>query len=426
MSRFVKWSFVLIACFGALIASSQNSKSDLELKKKKLLREISETNQLIDETRKNKKLSISQLKVLNKRIEDRKKLIGVMQSEVNNLNATIYSNERKIGELTSDLDRLKQSYSRMVKLAYMNKNQQSTLMLIFSSKDFQQAYKRLYYLKSYGVYRRSQAELIRESQVELNNKSSILKQDLSTKKVLLGNEVVQKIELGKEKIEQEQTLTQLQKKEKTLKKDLEKKVLASKKLDKEIQRIIEREIEKERLLALSKSKTEKKTVVEKPSKTGTIEPKPAPFAELKVTPETKLLSGKFESNKGRLPWPVDKGIITESFGMHPHPVLKNITTYNNGINITTTSNATVKSIYDGEVTAVISIPGANMAVIVKHGEYLTVYSNLATVNVSKGQQVKAGSSLGTAARESTDGKTEAHLEIWKGRTKLNPSEWIAR
>jgi len=426
MSRFVKWSLVLMVCFLGLIASAQNSKSDLELKKKKLLREISETNQLIDETRKNKKLSISQLKVLNKRIEDRKKLIGVMQSEVNNLNATIYSNERKIGELTSDLDRLKQSYSRMVKLAYMNKNQQSTLMLIFSSKDFQQAYKRLYYLKSYGVYRRSQAELIRESQVELNNKSSILKQDLSTKKVLLGNEVVQKIELGKEKIEQEQTLTQLQKKEKSLKKDLEKKVLASKKLDKEIQRIIEREIEKERLLALSKSKAEKKTVVEKPAKTGTIEPKPAPVAELKVTPETKLLSGKFESNKGRLPWPVDKGVITESFGMHAHPVLKNITTYNNGINITTTSNATVKSIYDGEVTAVISIPGANMAVIVKHGEYLTVYSNLASVNVSKGQQVKAGSVLGTAAKESLDGKTEAHLEIWKGRTKLNPSEWIAR
>lgn len=426
MSRFVKWSFVLIACFFGLFASAQNSKSDLELKKKKLLREISETNQLIDETRKNKKLSISQLKVLNKRIEDRKKLIGVMQSEVNNLNATIYSNERKIGELTSDLDRLKQSYSRMVKLAYMNKNQQSTLMLIFSSKDFQQAYKRLYYLKSYGVYRRSQAELIRESQVELNNKSSILKQDLSTKKVLLGNEVVQKIELGKEKKEQEQTLTQLQKKEKSLKKDLEKKVLASKKLDKEIQRIIEREIEKERLLALSKSKAEKKPIIEKPAKPGTTEPKPAPVAELKVTPETKLLSGKFESNKGRLPWPVDKGVITESFGMHPHPVLKNITTYNNGINITTTANATVKSIYDGEVTAVISIPGANMAVIVKHGEYLTVYSNLATVNVSKGQQVKAGSALGTAARESTDGKTEAHLEIWKGRTKLNPSEWIAR
>jgi septal ring factor EnvC (AmiA/AmiB activator) len=405
---------------------AQTSKSDLEQKKKKLLREISETNQLIDETKKNKKLSISQLKILNKRIEDRKKLIAVMQSEVNNLNATIYSNERKIGELSSDLSRLKQSYAKMVKLAYMNKNQQATLMLVFSSKDFQQAYKRLYYLKSYGVYRRSQAELIKDSQEELNNKSSLLKQDLSTKKVLLGNEVVQKIELSKEKIEQEQTLTKLQKKEKNLKKDLEKKVLASKKLDKEIQRIIEREIEKERLLALSKTKAEKKPVAEKIAKPGVSEPKPVALTELKVTPETKLLSGKFESNKGRLPWPVDKGIITESFGMHPHPVLKNITTYNNGIDITTTANATVKSIYDGEVSGVISIPGANMAVIVKHGEYLSVYSNLSDVSVSKGQNVKAGSPIGTAAKESPDGKTEAHLEIWKGRTKLNPSEWIAR
>jgi len=426
MNRFVKSALLFIILFSGVFALGQNSKSDLEQKKKKLLREISETNQLIDETRKNKKLSISQLKVLNKSIEDRKKLIGVMQSEVTILNTTIFSNERKIGELSSDLSRLKQNYARMVKLAYMNKNQQSTLMLIFSSKDFQQAYKRLYYLKSYGVYRRSQAELIKEAQVELNTKSTVLKQDLSTKKVLLGNEVVQKIELSKEKVEQEQTLTQLKKKEKNLKKDLEKKVLASKKLDKEIQRIIEREIEKERLLALAKTKIEKKTIIEKPIKPGVSEPKPTVVTELKVTPETKLLSGKFESNKGRLPWPVDKGIITESFGMHPHPVLKNITTYNNGINITTSSNATVKSIYDGEVSAVISIPGANMAVIVKHGEYLSVYSNLATVNVSKGQQVKAGNGLGVAAKDEADGKTEAHLEIWKGRTKLNPSEWIAR
>lgn len=426
MNRFVKGALLFLILFSGVFALGQNSKSDLEQKKKKLLREISETNQLIDETRKNKKLSISQLKILNKRIEDRKKLIGVMQSEVTILNTTIFSNERKIGELSSDLSRLKQNYARMVKLAYMNKNQQSTLMLIFSSKDFQQAYKRIYYLKSYGVYRRSQAELIKESQVELNIKSTVLKQNLSTKKVLLGNEVVQKIELNKEKVEQEQTLTQLQKKEKILKKDLEKKVLASKKLDKEIQRIIEREIEKERLLALAKTKKEKKPVTEKPINPGISEPKPVAVTELKVTPETKLLSGKFESNKGRLPWPVDKGIITESFGMHPHPVLKNITTYNNGIDITTSSNATVKSIYDGEVSGVISIPGANMAVIVKHGEYLSVYSNLATVNVSKGQQVKAGNGLGVAAKDGADGKTEAHLEIWKGRTKLNPSEWIAR
>jgi septal ring factor EnvC (AmiA/AmiB activator) len=426
MSQYVKVILLVLISFFTYAATAQSSKTDLQLKKKKLLREIEETSQLISETKKNKKLSITQLNVLNKRIEDRKKLISIMQNEVNGLNETIYSNERKIGELSTDLDRLKQSYARMVKLAYMNKNRQSALMLLFSSKDFQQAYKRLYYLKSYGNYRHSQAELIKESQIELNNKSSVLKQDLSTKKVLLGNEVVQKRELSKEKIEQEQTLTQLQKKEKSLKKELEKKVLASKKLDKEIQRIIEREIEKERLLAIAKSKSEKKPTAEKPAKTTNTESKPTAVTELKVTPETKLLSGKFESNKGRLPWPVDKGVITESFGMHPHPVLKNITTYNNGIDITTTNNATVKSIYEGEVSGVISIPGANMAVIVKHGEYLSVYSNLSDVSVSKGQNVKAGSPIGTAAKESTEGKTEAHLEIWKGRTKLNPSEWIAR
>ncbi|MCB0820667.1 MAG: peptidoglycan DD-metalloendopeptidase family protein, partial [Bacteroidetes bacterium] len=159
------------------------------------------------------------------------------------------------------------------------------------------------------------------------------------------------------------------------------------------------------------------------------EGKPVPAeteSEYRVTPETKALSGKFEANKGKLPWPVSRGVITESFGTHAHPVLKGITTNNNGIDIATSAGATVKAIFDGEVTGVISIPGSNRAVIIKHGEYLSVYSNLASVSVSKGDKVSTGSSVGVADSDGDSGKGEAHLEIWKGKAKLNPEDWIAR
>jgi murein DD-endopeptidase MepM/ murein hydrolase activator NlpD len=144
-----------------------------------------------------------------------------------------------------------------------------------------------------------------------------------------------------------------------------------------------------------------------------------------MTPETAALSGKFEANRGKLPWPVDKGAITETFGTHAHPVLKGITTYNNGIDIATSKNAPVKAIYEGEVMGVVSIPGSGDAILIKHGEYLTVYSNLGRVTVEKGQKVKTGTVIGNAG-ENDEGVTEAHLEIWKGKTKLNPALWIAR
>ena len=229
-----------------------------------------------------------------------------------------------------------------------------------------------------------------------------------------------------EKKEQEETLSVLKKKEKTLKKDLEKKRADARKLDGSIQRVIEREIAKERSRAEAKSKAKSEAERKKAVSAGKPVPETPKEPEMRVTTETRALSGKFESNKGRLPWPVDRGVISESFGTHPHPVLKGISTNNNGINISTSAGASVKSIFAGEVSGVISIPGANMAIIIKHGEYLTVYSNLASASVSKGQKVSARQSIGVADRDDSGNKSEAHLEIWKGKTKLNPADWISR
>lgn len=407
-------------------ANAQTSRADLEKRKKLLQREIEETNQLIKETRQNKTATLGQLKILNKKLNDRKKLINAIQDEMKMLNVSISSTSTRIESLESDLTTLRTAYGKLIRQAYLNRNRESVMMMLYSAEDVQQAYKRLYYLRKYNSYRREQASMIAAAQEELNDRKKKLRVEMSSKRDLLGVEEKQQHNLSEEKKEQEQTVSSLSKQEKKLRKDLDRKLADAKKLNGEIQRIIEREIAKERERALVKAKAEAEAARKRAVAEGKPAPAPATEAELlKVTPETKALSGKFEANRGKLPWPVSRGVITESFGMHAHPVLKGITTNNNGVNITTTSGATVKAIYDGVVTGVISIPGSNRAVILKHGEYLSVYSNLATVSVNKGDEVKTGSSIGTVDAGDDDGKGEAHLEIWKGKVKLDPSLWLA-
>lgn len=426
MNRFIKFCcFVLL--FLPLGLMGQANKSDLEKRKKALQEEIRQTSQLILETRKNKSASMSQLKALNKKLSDRMRLINTIQSEINLLSSSITTNSRRIQELQSDLTKMRETYARLVKRAYMNRNQRSALLLFFSAQNIQQAYKRLYYLKTYTTYRKEQAKQIQYAQNELSGKMQVLRTDLNSKQALLGSEEQEKQVLSKEKKEQETTLSKLQKKEKTLKKELIKKEAAKKKLDSEIRKVIEREIAKERAAVKAReakaAKAATKPKASDPAKPA--EKKPAAAPEIKMTPETAALSGKFEANQGKLPWPVDKGAITETFGTHAHPVLKGISTYNNGIDIATSKNAPVKAIYEGEVMGVVSIPGSGDAILIKHGEYLTVYSNLGRVVVEKGQKVKTGTVIGNAG-ENDEGVTEAHLEIWKGKTKLNPALWIAR
>lgn len=424
MNRCVRFLLVLLTSLSVIPVQGQTGKENLEQRKRALQEEIRQTNQLISETRKNKNASLTQLKALNKKLQDRMRLIGAIQLEINGLSSTISQNSQRIDELQRDLERIRASYAKLVRRAYMTRNQQSALLLVFSASTLQQAYKRLYYLKSYASFRKEQARQIKASQQELDGKVRVLRTDLSTKQQLLGSEVQEKKELSKEKQEREKTVASLSKKEKALRKELSRKEAASKKLDAEIRKVIEREIARERAAMKAKETAARKsgTAAAKPSAgtaAKTVEP------ALKVSPETAALSGKFEANKGRLPWPVDKGAVTESFGTHPHPVLRGISTVNNGIDIGTTRNARVKAIYDGEVMGVVSIPGSGSAVILKHGEYLSVYSNLSSVSVNKGDKLKTGATIGTAG-DNNDGQPEAHLEIWKGKTKLNPELWIAR
>jgi len=396
---------LLIGLILTSITSFSQSKKDLEKKKKQLQKEIKLTNKLLKATKKDKELSLDQLLKLKSKINARSSLISTMGSEISLINKQVYKNESIIITLTDDLSRLKEEYAKMIYYAFKNKNSFDKIMFVFAAKDFNQAYKRLKYIQQYSDYRKSQALTIIKTQEALKSKIVELEQTKQNKTALLSLEEQEKQKLSVEESEQKHVVNKLQDKEQELKNKLKKKEQAARKLQKAIQRIIEEEIRKAREAAKKAGNTSK---------------------GFPMTPEAKKLSNSFASNKGKLPWPVLEGVITNKFGKHPHPVLAGITINNNGIDISTIKGAISRAIFDGEVSSVVIIPGEGKVVMVRHGEYLSVYSYMSDVYVKKGDKVNTKQHLGKLINEAGKSKTDIHIEIWKGMTKLNPEYWIYR
>ena len=391
----------LLCNFG--FAQTDDKKSKLQNDKQKIEEEIQYNTQLLEETKKSKKVTINQLVILKRQISSREKLIQNIQDEVKTVDEQINLNNEIVKDLKSDLEKLKEEYANMIYYAYKNRNSYDRLMFIFSSKDFNQAYKRLKYFQQYTAYRTTQAELIEQTRVEIDSTISDLK-DLKLEKLALLNSLEdERDQLAYVKIQQNSTISDLNNKEKELLATIKEKEKAAKKLQKEIEKMIAEEIK----LASKKTGT---------TKTGS-------FA---LTPDEIQLSSDFQLNKGGLPWPLERGIISSTFGEHAHPVLKNVKTKNNGIDILTDNNSKARAIFSGEVTRVISIPNYNYVIMIRHGEFLSVYSNLAEVYVEKGDKVNTKQEIGMIYTDSKNSKTELHFELWKGKTLLNPSLWLAK
>lgn len=396
----------LLLFFNSISTSyaQKQSRKDLENKKKELQKEIEYTNQLLSETKKNKKLSLNQLVTLNKKISAREELISTINSEIRILNNQIAAKNQSIKTLQNELAKLKAEYAKMIYYAYKNQDAYSRLMFVFAAQDFEQAFMRLKYLQQYSFYRHKQAELILSTKKELDEKISELQSRKEEQRVLLGSEQAEKENLTSEKKEKEQVFSKLQDQESKLKKDIEKKKKDAEKLQQAIQREIQKELEKLQKEADSKHKAKPERLV--------------------LTPEAQQLSNSFASNKSKLPWPIIKGIVSEHFGIHPHPLMPNIDVNNNGIDITTTNGALARAVFDGEVKAVVNIPGSGQFVLVRHGEYLTIYSNLKEVYVKVGDNIKTKQNLGAILYDDDESKTVLHFELWKGQTKLDPETWL--
>lgn len=373
----------------------QKDKQSLENKKKAIQEEIEYQNRLLRETTSNKQHSLGQLIVINKNISAREELISTINSQVRVLTGQIEETVSLIEAMESDLKVLKEEYAKMVYLAYKNRNSYDKMVFVFSARDFNQAYKRLKYYEQYTEYRKNQALLIMKTQESLKLKSAELERKKEEKQALLESEKSEKQNLTKAKEMQQTALVQLQSKEKQLKADIKKKQAEIEKLQKAIEEAIRKEMEEQK--------------------------KKGGFA---MTPEMKELSAGFENNKGKLPWPVVKGVITEWFGEHEHPVMKGIRIKNNGLEIETTPGSTARAVFDGEVSKVIIIPGSGKAVLVRHGEFLSVYFKLQESMVQPGDKIKVKQEIGTILTDKSDGKTELHFEIWKGKVILNPADWI--
>ncbi len=385
-----------------MLASAGFSQSiaDLQKKKQDAAKEIQTTTRLLNEIQQSQKASLNRLQLLNNQINQRNTIISSIGGEINLYNGFIGNNQMVITMLDSDIKQIKKEYSELIRSAYRNRNAYDQMLFLLSAENFNQAYRRYIYLKQYTDYRKNQAEIINSIQRVLSEKTVKLEELKSTKQQLVNETRQETQQLAGEKSQKDKELQKLQKEQKTLRQKLDQQRKVEQQLENEIQRIIEEEARK--------TKT-------KPSEG---------FA---LTPEQKLIGESFVQNKKRLPWPVERGIITEHFGIHQHPVLSNVQIKNNGINISTEAGAKVRAIFNGEVSRVFGITGGNTAVIIRHGKYMSVYSNLREVTVKKGDKINTKQEIGTVYTDADDGnKSTLKFQIWLESQKLDPEQWIGR
>jgi murein hydrolase activator len=382
---------------------SQSDKEKLQKDKQKLEEEILYTNKLLDETKKDTKYSLNELIILNTKIVQRQELINLFNKEINELNLLIKQKNDSITALNATLKTLKDNYAKMICFAYKNRSSYDRMMFIFSASDFNQAYLRLLYLQQYAEFRKKQVEKITKTQQEINLKLSNIELKKAEMKILLKEQDKEKKSLSNEIIEKNKKIKDLKDKEKELTNSIKEKEKAAKKIQTMIEALIAEEIKKVT------------------NKSGKIKSNP----NNSLSPTEIKLSAEFSDNKGKLPWPTENGIITATFGEHPHPIFPDIKIKKDGIDISTTSGANARAIFNGVVRAIISIPGSsNKAIIIRHGDYFSVYKNISTVYVKVGETVKTKQNIGLV--DTNDSKTELELQIWYGLIKQNPQDWITK
>ncbi|NCD40768.1 MAG: hypothetical protein EOL88_01615 [Bacteroidia bacterium] len=388
---------IILVQHTAIMAQNRES---LQENKRKLEEEIRVANVMLEKTSKDKAASLAHISILDNKIQSREALIRNLNAEVGILDHKIAVLSDSVDYYRQHLQTLRKEYEKMVIHAWETRNLYHRLMFIFAADDFNQAYRRLQYYGRYSEARREQAKRISRIQQEFEAARVALEQQKKQQLALLYRKESEKSALDGERNQRQSTVTQLQQKEKDLRAQIRKKQQAAKKLEQEIERIIREE--------MAKANQGKRA------------------SSFSLTPEESLLSNDFSRNKGKLPWPTARGILHSTYGEHAHPVLKGVKIKNNGMDILTEEGALARAIFQGTVSRIIKVPQYNNVVIIRHGEFLSVYSNLDKVFVVEGSNVDARTEIGTIFTDTETGQTQIHLEIWKGSTLENPQLWLAR
>jgi septal ring factor EnvC (AmiA/AmiB activator) len=451
--RLLVFIICISLCVPVFAQQPSASRTDLENKRRQIMDAIKETEQELEATKKDKKASIGQLRALQNKLSERQKLIGNINSQIDQISTNIELSSTEVTMLRQKLEELKMRYAQTIRYAYENRSTYDMMAFIFSSSDFNDAVRRMQYLKKFREYRKHQAELITSTQVQIEHKIGVLNNEKSQKDELLTTQVEQKQVLEKEKNETNKVVLDLKGREKELAVNIEKNRRAARQLDRAISDIIRREIElarkkaeedaaRQAAIAAAKNpnthSTGIKTTVTNIPMGGNATPRnsrnttpsaSAPSYALSLTPEVTALSNNFQANKGRLPWPVSKGFIAEPFGRHKHAVEEKVMVDNLGIEIQTNAGASAFAVFDGTVTTVGYVPGMGQYILINHGQYFTVYSGIANASVKKGDKVQMRQAIGTVMLND-DGIPMIHFELWKvagnnSSSPVDPAAWIA-
>ena len=367
---------------------------DLQKKQRQLQEEIEQTNKMLKQTKRDESATVNKLQLLNRNIKTQRQLIRTLDSEITALNREMKQLSSTRDSLQVVLESHKEDYAKMVRQSHYARLQQSPLLFLLSSDSFQQLARRARYLQEFAHFRQEQVRRIENTQAEIDTQNELLQANKNDKQTALSSRKREQENLKRDERKQQNMLTQLKSKEKTLNKQIQQKQKKVNELNKKIDEIVRKQ-------------------ADKASKTT-------------LTKEQQLIAGGFEANKGRLPWPVEKGMISGHYGKQQHPVYSQVTIDNKGIYLQTVADAKARSVYKGEVTSCFMV-GGTYAVIIQHGNYRTVYSNLSKLSVKQGDKVETKQAIGTIFTDpEQDQKTELYFQIYQDRNILNPELWIAR
>ncbi len=420
----------LLALFAFSNSFAQSKSEQLQAEQKKLEKKLSSTKTLLDKAKKNTTSSLNELKLIENQVKSREALVQNVDNQIRGTELSLQSKGSEVKELGTRIEKLKARFKKMMLYAYKHRNKYGKMMYIFSAHNYFEAVKRNSYLNKIAEIQQKQYKVIQQNKLSLHKELKDISEIKKSQEQLLQTKLLERDMVLQDKQKKEQTLAKLKKDEGKLTAELK----AAEKQKAEIQKKIKKAIEQEIAATAAKEKkaaSSSKTTTKTTTTTKTSDKAPEKkVVEVTETKESAALGKNFEANKGKLPWPVLKGALVEAYGKNPHPTLSGVFTNNNGVDIGAPKNSQVRAVFEGEVTSVISIPGAGKCVIIKHGNYRTVYSNLQEAYVSVGAKVSTKQSIGSLLSDSDSNLSTVHFEIHQvvdgAAVKMNPSLWLTQ
>ena len=420
---------LIFLCMTSVIWSQSSQQEKLEQRKAQIQQEIRDNEKLLQSVKSKEKSAMNVFMIQKNKIRLKEILINTTEKQTKLLSNDMYVNQVKINKLNKELSVLKEDYAKMILKSYKSRSEQSRVMFILSSENFLQAYKRAQYLKQYTNFRKAQGEEIYAKSTQLidyNKKLNV--QKVAKQKLIVENEK-EKVGLVKERQEQEKLVNSIKKDKNKIVSDIRKKQRESKTIDKQIDRLIREAIaEANRKAALEKAKARALANNSKstPKEVAAVAAKESvSSSRIELTPESKLIADNFRANRGNLPWPVEKGFISLGYGDQAHPIYNTLVIHNSGVEITTNEGASARAVFGGEVASVMVLSPVNKAVMIQHGDYFTIYQNLSSVSVNKGDKISIKQTIGRVRTNGDTGKTVIKFLLLQNTTYTDPKGWLS-